>query len=161
MKDYILELISNFIDDYNDCSPAKKRVIQILAILIPCILLIGLVRSCSSGHSVPKSVQKKIGLFDLSRNDEQGDRWELDLVKGQPVSELNIDAGFGPPLVVRTNAELKEQTGEILFGIVVKGRGGEKYVGGVRRNGQWQQPPGFKIVNSAGKVLDSGTFKYG
>ncbi|MCE5341352.1 MAG: hypothetical protein LLF92_09555 [Planctomycetaceae bacterium] len=161
MKDYILELISDFIDDYNDCSPAKKRAIRIIAILIPCFLLIGLIRSCSSGHSMPKSEQQKIGLLDLARKDAQGDKWELDLVKGQPISGLNVDAGFGPLLVVRTNAELKEANGEILIGVVVTGRGGEKYVGGVRRNGQWQKPPDFKIVDSAGKVLDSGSFKYG
>jgi hypothetical protein len=160
MKDYILELISNFLEDYQDYSPAKKRLIKILAIVIPCILLSGLFRSCSSNPSMPKSIQQKIGLFDLSKNDKQGDKWELDLIKGQPVSELNVDAGFGPPLFVKTNAVLKE-SGEISFGIVVKGRGGERYVAGIRKNGQWQPPPGFKIVNSAGKVIEKGTFKYG
>ncbi|MEN6383679.1 MAG: hypothetical protein ABFD79_00615 [Phycisphaerales bacterium] len=160
MKEYILEIFSNFIDEYEDYSPNKKRVIKIATILIPCILFSGIIRSCRSEHSVPKSIQRKIGLLDLSQKDKQKDKWELDLIKGQPVSELNIPAGFGPPLLIRTEAIFKKKR-EISFGILVKGRGGEKYVGGIRKNGVWQPPPGFKIVDSKGKVLESSAFKYG
>ena len=84
----------------------------------------------------------------------------LDMVKGQTLSSLkDSSTKTGPPLLVKTDVQISGR--EVSIGLVVEGQAGEKYVGGVQKNGQLQLPPAFNIVNEAGKTLTSGRFKYG
>ena len=61
--------------------------------------------------------------------------------------------------LVKTDVQISGS--DVSISLIVKGQAGEKYAGGVQKNGQWQQPPAFNIVDEAGKVLTSGRFKYG
>jgi hypothetical protein len=138
--------------------PSQKKKIIVIASAIFAIVLIGaLVHGIFSS---PASSRQQLGLSSLSTTDENGDKWVLDLAKGQSLSSLKDSSGkSGPPLSVRTDVQIKGR--DVSIGLVVEGQAGEKYVGGVQKNGRWQPPPAFNIVNEAGKTLTSGRFKYG
>ncbi|MFB0554293.1 MAG: hypothetical protein ACETWQ_13380 [Phycisphaerae bacterium] len=157
MKEIISAIISKFSDDYRDSSQ-KTKIVLIASVAAALVLVIGVsFRGCSVSST---SYQRQLGLSSLSVTDENGDRWVLDLAKGQALSGLKSSgAKPGPPLVVKTDV----QTGafEVSIGLVVEGQAGEKYVGGVKKNEQQQHPPRFKIIDKAGKVLATGLFKYG
>jgi hypothetical protein len=140
----------------NDSSE-KKKIIVIASAVFAIVLIGALVHGIFSS---PASSRQQLGLSSLSTTDENGDKWVLDLAKGQSTSSLKDNtAKTGPPLLVKTDVQIKGR--EVSIGLVVEGQAGEKYVGGVQKNGQWQQPPAFNIVNEAGKTLTSGRFKYG
>jgi len=157
MKEFISAIISKFSDDYRESSQ-KTKIVLIASVAAALVLVIGVsLRSCRVSST---SYQRQLGLSSLSLTDENGDKWVLDLAKGQALSGLKSSgAKPGPPLVVKTDV----QTGglEVSIGLVVEGQAGEKYVGGVKKNERWQPPPRFKIVDKAGKVLTTGLFKYG
>ncbi|MHC4439654.1 MAG: hypothetical protein ACYS3S_20035 [Planctomycetota bacterium] len=138
--------------------PSQKKKIIVIASVVFAIILIG-----ALVHGIflsPASSRQQLGLSSLSETDENGDKWVLDLAKGQSISSLKDSAAkTGPPLLVKTNVQIKGR--DVSIGLVVEGQAGEKYVGGVQKNGQWQPPPAFAIVNEAGKTLASGRFKYG
>jgi hypothetical protein len=135
----------------------KKKIIVIASVAVIAIVVIG--QLWRSIFSVPASRQQ-LGLTPLTTTDENGDKWVLDLAKGQSLSSLkDSSAKTGPPLLVRTDVQITGR--EVSIGLVVEGQAGEKYAGGVQKNGQWQPAPAFNIVNEAGKVLTSGRFKYG
>jgi hypothetical protein len=134
----------------------KKKVLIALAVLI-CVVAMGTL--FRSFFSSPPS-RDKLGLSALSMTDENGDQWVLDLAKGQTLSSLEgRDKKPGSPLLIKTDIQVKKR--EVSIGLVVEGRAGEKYVGGAKKNGRWQPPPSFKIVDKAGKTLTTGAFKYG
>jgi hypothetical protein len=157
MKEIISAIISKFSDDYRESSQ-KTKIVLIGSVAAALALVIGVsLRSCRVSST---SYQRQLGLSSLSVTDENGDKWVLELAKGQALSGLKSSgAKPGPPLVVKTDV----QTGglEVSIGLVVEGQAGEKYVGGVKKNERWQPPPRFKIVDKAGKVLTTGLFKYG
>ncbi|MHC4566828.1 MAG: hypothetical protein ACYTE3_13870 [Planctomycetota bacterium] len=106
------------------------------------------------------SSRDKLGLSALSMTDENGDKWVLDLAKGQSLSTIKgSDRKPGPPLLVKTDVRISRQN--VSIGLVVEGQAGEKYAGGAKKNRRWRPPPRFEIVNEAGKTLTNGAFKYG
>jgi hypothetical protein len=134
----------------------KKKIIIAFAIFISIVSVGMLLRGFFS--SAPS--REKLGLSAQSFTDKNGDKWVLDLAKGQSASSVkDSDAKPGPPLIVKTDVQISGR--EVSIGLVVEGRAGEKYVGGVKKNGRWQPPPSFQIVDSTGKTLTSGAFKYG
>jgi len=138
--------------------PSVKKKIIVIASAVFAIILIGVL--VHGIFSSPASSRQQLGLSSLSITDENSDKWVLDLVKGQSISSLkDSTAKTGPPLLVKTDVQIKGH--DVSIGLVVEGQAGEKYVGGVQKNGQWQPPPEFNIVNEAGKVLTSDRFKYG
>ena len=159
MKEIISAIISKFSDDYRDSSP-KTKIVLIASVAAALVLVIGVsFRGCRVS-SFSTSYQRQLGLSSLSVTDENGDKWVLELAKGQAQSGLKSSgAKPGPPLVVKT--DVQTQGREVSIGLVVEGQAGEKYVGGVEKNDQLQPPPRFKIVDKAGKVLTTGAFEYG
>ena len=157
MKEFISAIISKFSDDYREPSQ-KTRIVLIASVVAALVLVIGVsLRSCRVSST---SYQQQLGLSSLLVTDENGDKWVLELAKGQALSGLKSSgAKPGPPLVVKTDVQTKGL--EVSIGLVVEGQAGEKYVGGVQKNERWQPPPRFKIVDKAGKVLTTGAFKYG
>ena len=136
----------------------KKKIIVIASATIVAVVVIGAL--LSGTLSSPASSRQKMGLSSLSTTDENGDKWVLDLAKGQSLSSLkDSSAKTGPPLLAKTDVQISGR--DVSIGLIVEGQAGEKYAGGVQKNGQWQQAPTFNIVNEAGKVLTSGRFKYG
>jgi len=110
--------------------------------------------------SESSSSRRQPGLSSLSTTDENGDKWVLDLARGQSISGLkNSVAKPGQPLLVKTDVQIKRRI--VSIRLVVEGQAGEKYVGGFRKNNQRQPSPVFTIVDEAGTVLASGRFRYG
>lgn len=140
----------------NNPSGQKKKIViasTVVGIVVIGALLHGI-------FSSPASSRQQLGFSSLSTTDENGDKWILELAKGQSLSNLKDSSSkSGPPLLVRTDVQIKGR--DVSIGLVVEGQAGEKYVGGVQKNGQWMPPPTFNIVNEAGKILASGRFKYG
>lgn len=134
----------------------KKKVLIALAVLI-CVVAMGTL--FRSFFSSPPS-RDKLGLSALSMTDENGDQWVLDLAKGQTAANIEgSDKKRGSPLLVKTDVKIDKR--DVSIGLVVEGQAGEKYVGGAKKNGRWQPAPSFKIVDTAGKTLKTGAFKYG
>ncbi len=141
----------------NNSSEKKKTVIIVSAAVVALVIIGALLRGI---FSPPASSRQQLGLSSLSTIDENSDKWVLDLVKGQSLSGLkDSSAKSGPPLLVKTDVQISGR--DVSIGLIVEGQAGEKYAGGVQKNGQWQPAPAFNIVNEAGKVLATGRFKYG
>ncbi len=157
MKEIISAIISKFSDDYRESSP-KTKIVLIASVAAALVLVIGVsIRSCRLSST---SYQRQLGLSSLLVTDKNGDKWVLDLAKGQALSGLKGSGSKpGPPLVVKTDVQTEGR--EVSIGLIVEGQAGEKYVGGVKKNEQLQPPPRFKIVDKAGKVLNTGAFEYG
>ncbi|MHC4740202.1 MAG: hypothetical protein ACYS9Y_14935 [Planctomycetota bacterium] len=140
----------------NWCSSrrAKKALIAVLATVL--VLVVWALFSSSS----PAPLREELGLSPLSATDENGDKWVLDLVRGQPLSRFKDNSiKFGQPLLVKTDTQIKGSS--VSINLVVEGQAGELYVGGVKKNGQWQPSPIFKILDASGKILAVGKFEYG
>jgi hypothetical protein len=141
----------------NNPSEKKKSIVIISAALVAVVVIGVLLHGIFSS---PASSRQQLGLSSLSTTDENGDKWILDLVKGQSLSSLkDSSTKTGPPLLVKTDVKINNR--DVSIGLIVEGQAGEKYVGGVQKNGQLQPAPAFNIVSEAGKVLTSGRFKYG
>lgn len=141
----------------NNPTDKKRNIVTISAVIIG-IVVIGILLKAK--FSSPASSRQELGLSSLSTTDENGNKWVLELAKGQSPSALkNSSKKSGPPLLVKTDVQIKGR--DVSIGLVVEGQAGEKYVGGVQKNGRWQPPPEFNIINEAGKTLTSGRFKYG
>ena len=161
MEKNIFDIISKFREYLHAFTPnwcssrkAKNALIAILA----AALILGVWALFPS--SSPAPIQKELGLSPLSATDENGDKWLLDLVRGQPLSRFkNSSIKFGQPLLVKTDTQIKGSN--VSINLVVEGQAGELYVGGVKKNGQWQPSPIFKIVDASGKILAVGRFEYG
>ena len=135
----------------------RKKIIIIASVAVVSVVVIGaLLRGVFSSSKTPR---QQMGLSALSMTDASGDKWVLDLDKGQSAYSLKDGAKPGPPLLVKTDVQISGR--DVSIGLIVEGQAGEKYASGVQKNKQWQPPPGFKIVDEAGKTLTSGRFKYG
>jgi hypothetical protein len=144
-----------FSKNYYNFFSQKTKVFFAASIITVLAVMMGLIiRSCST------SSRPRAGLPPLSITDENGDKWVLDPVKGQLLSRFKgSSAKPGPPLLIRTDVQTKGR--EVFIDLIVEGQAGERYVGGVMKNEQWQPPPKLKILNQAGAVLATGEFKYG
>jgi hypothetical protein len=141
----------------NSPSEKKKTITIIFSSAIAVIVIGALLYGIFSS---PASSRRQLGLSPLSITDENGDKWVLELAKGQSPSSLKDSSGkSGPPLLIKTDVQISGR--DVSIGLIVEGQAGEKYAGGVQKNGQWQPAPAFNIVDEAGKVLASGKFKYG
>jgi len=135
----------------------KTKIVFIVSVAASLVVIGALFRSVLS-TSTP--TRQQVGLYALSVTDENGDKWVLDLAKGQSVSSLNNSSiKPGQPLLIRTDIQTTGR--DVSLGLIVEGQAGEKYAGGAQKNGRWQPPPRFKIMDEAGNTLTTGTFKYG
>ena len=135
----------------------KKRNVLITSVAAVLVVIIGwlLLRGSFSEPS-----REELGLGSQSATDQNGDKWALELIKGQPVSSFaDSSAKPGPPLLVKTDVQISGR--DVSIGLIVQGQAGELYVPGVQKNGQWLPEPGLKIVDEADKILATGKFKYG
>jgi len=139
----------------DNSTPKSKTIPLVLAIMVSAVAVGTLFRS-----SIFSSTPSRAGLSSLSTTDENGDKWVLDLAKGQSLSAIKASGKKpGPALVIGT--DVKISGGIASIGLVIEGQAGEKYAGGAKKNRRWLPPPRFKIVDEAGKTLANGAFKYG
>jgi len=104
--------------------------------------------------------------IELTETDAAGDRWAFKMAKAGagPLSDFEIRPGqttsfqIGPPF--QTRSFMENRKGIVFVGYDLKGRGGERYVPGVTRNGKEVPEPQFKIIDSSGKVAKSGQFEF-
>lgn len=135
----------------------RKRFLIGIALSIACvtiaiILLRGTFLSFSSSGSSRD--------FEIVQKDQNGVQWSLRLAKGQSLSRLKkMGRKFGTPLLVKV--DVTRQGRNVSFGLILEGNAGEKYIAGIRKNGQILPPPRYRIVNESGNVLKAGTFEYG
>ena len=134
----------------------KKRIVLLASAAVALVVVAGvLLRGSFSSPS-----RQEFGLGSQSLTDQNGDKWVLELIKGQPVSSFaDSSAKPGPPLLIKTDVQISDR--DVSIGLIVEGQAGEKYVPGVQKNGQWQPEPGLKIIDEAGKTLATDKFKYG
>lgn len=157
MKELISNLISKFYDDYYDSSPTMKIVLMASVAAAFVMLIVISFRACTSS---PTQSQQRLRISALTETDENGDKWTLEPLSGQLSSAFkNSDKKPGPPLLVKADIRIKRRQASI--GLIVEGQAGEKYVGGAKKNGNWQPAPKLKILDETGKQLDADQFKYG
>ena len=133
----------------------KKKNVLIASVVAVLVVIMGVL--LLRGSSNPS--REELGLGLQSATDQKGDKWTLELIKGQPVSSFADSKKPGPPLLVKTDVQISGR--DVSIGLIVQGQAGELYVPGVQKNGQWQPEPGLKVIDEAGKILATGKFKYG
>jgi hypothetical protein len=148
--------MSSFIKDMS----SRKAKIFLFFVAAGIIVIIGGMLLLFRGQSTTPPTLRE-NLSALSSTDENGNKWSLDLVKGQQFSPASKnDRKPGPPLLVSTNT-IKIDRNRISIGIEVKGQAGEKYVGGAVKNGKLEPEPQFIIVDEKARIIDKGKFEYG
>ena len=159
MLDRLTEIIDYFWEEYQDSTPKMKAAVIISPVLFIFVVFFLALRGCGSGPKYVDRLRGKIGFSTLVKTDENGSKWEIDLIKEQSLSDILPDVKAGEPLRVRTDIEKK---GDILsIGLNVTGKAQEKYVGGSRKNGKWQEPPELRIYDGNKELIHVDKFEYG
>lgn len=154
MKEITSAIISSI---FKDLSSRRGKIVLICIVAATLIVILS---ELFINPDQPSSLQKSV-LSALSETDENGNKWTLDLIRGQPLSRINKSSKKpGPPLLVRTNAR-KISNSQFSIGITVEGQAGEKYISGALKNGKREPEPQFIIVNEKAKILAKGKFEYG
>ena len=155
MEEITSAILSSII---KDLSSRKGKVVLIGLIIALLIIIVDLFWLRSKPSS---SVIEQAALSPLSLAKENGNKWTLELVRGQPISRISKSSKKpGPPLLVRTNVR-KINNNQFSIGITVEGQAGEKYIGGALKNGKREPEPEFIIVDERGRILARGKFEYG
>jgi len=142
-------------ETYDD-GVARKRIIIVGAVTLTIVAMV-----CAKLFwPSPSGGAEGVKLVAPTTQDANGDTWSLQLLKGQ-AAETIARAGVepGPPLLIIPEAEAYGRT--VVVSVTVKGQAGEKYVPGVKKNGQWLPAPAFRLISDKGKVIGAGRFKYG
>jgi hypothetical protein len=155
MKQITSAIISSF---FKDMFSRKGKILLTCITAAALVLIVGIFCFISRPSS---SIQQKVSLSALTATDEIGNKWTLELVRGQPLSRISqSNKKPGPPLLVRTNTR-KISNRQLSIGITVEGQAGEKYIGGAIKNGKQEPEPQFIIVDEKSRILIKGKFKYG
>jgi len=147
-----------------DLFRTPKGILILLGALVGVILLVVGLWGTPSGSLPPSSttvLQHKTE-SSLSKKDERGDEWSVELSTIQ--SEARLSGAHkepGPPFLVCADVRQTSQWKDYSIGVSLLGQGGEAYSPCIFRNGKLAQEPRYTIVAKRGKVLGSGTFKYG
>jgi hypothetical protein len=104
--------------------------------------------------------------IELTETDAASDRWTFKMSKGGagPLGDFEIKPEqttsfrIGPPF--RTRSFMDSRQGSVIVGYDLEGQAGELYVPGATKNGQEVPKSQFKIIDSYGKVADSGQFEF-
>jgi len=156
MRQIISAIMSSFIQDLS----SRRAKVFFVCIASGAIIIIGGMLLLFRGRSSPHP-RLRDTLSALSVTDENGNKWNLDLVKGQQFSSVSSnDKKPGQPLLLSTNT-MKINDRQISIGIEVKGQAGEKYIGGAVKNGKLEPEPQFVIVDERARILGGGKFEYG
>jgi hypothetical protein len=107
--------------------------------------------------------------LELTEKDSEGNRWTFRNTRGSTKTEklgaFEVRPGettsfrIGPPFQVK--ASIDNRGGRAWVDFELEGRAGELYKPGGEKNKTPVPEPGFKIIDGAGRVVDSGRFKYG
>ncbi len=159
MNQRLAEIIDHFLEEYQESSPRMKVLGVLAPVVLVFVVFFFVIRGCRSGPSYTDILQRELGFIKLTKTDEAGDNWEIDLLRDQRLSDIRKDMQHGEPLIATLDVQPKDDS--LSIGLNVTGQAQEKYVGGARKNGVWQDPPAVNIYNSGGKMIHSGKFEYG
>jgi len=106
--------------------------------------------------------------MELTETDAARDRWVFKMSKrgAGSLGDFEIKPGqttsfrIGPPFQTRSSF-INGSRGNVIVGFDLKGQAGELYVPGATKNGKTVPKAQFKIIDSYGKVTDSGQFEFG
>jgi len=107
--------------------------------------------------------------LDLTEKDAAGSRWTFDMRERAGAGQLGsfeVRPGattsfkIGPPFQIRTAMKRFGNAPDVTVDFDYEGQGGERYSSAPKKDGKEPPEPGFKIVNSAGQVVQSGQFAY-
>jgi hypothetical protein len=155
MKEITSAIISSILKDLS----SRRGKVVVLGLTIATLIIIMDVFWLRGKTST--SLVEQAALSPLSLTNEIGDKWTLELVRGQPLSRISkSDRKPGPPLLVKTNVR-KINNSQFSIGITVEGQAGEKYIGGALKNGKREPEPQFVIVDEKARILAKGKFEYG
>ncbi len=98
----------------------------------------------------------------IHQTDASGADWTITPMAGRPSPAANRNRGTQtkPSLIVKTEV-FDRGNRELLIGLVLEGRDGQRYQPVVSRNGVRRPVPTLRIVDEAGKVILDGSFQYG
>jgi hypothetical protein len=103
---------------------SRRAKVFLFCIATGIIIIVGGMLLLFRGQPSPPPKLRET-LTALSVTDENGNKWTLDLVKGQQFSGMSSnDMKPGPPLLVSTNT-MKIKDRQVSIGIEVKGQTGE------------------------------------
>ena len=143
---------------FKDLSSRRGKIVLIGLTMAALVVMVGIFWLRGKPSS---SVIRQVTLSSLSLTEENGDKWTLELVRGQPISRINKDIKKpGAPLLVRTNVR-KISNSQFSIGITVEGQAEEKNIGGAVKNGKREPEPQFVIVDEKARILGGGKFEYG
>ncbi len=107
--------------------------------------------------------------LELTKKDAGGSRWTFDMRERAGAGRLGsfeVRPGettsfkIGPPFQIRTTMKRYGDSPDVMVDLDYEGQGGERYSSAPKKDGKDAPEPGFKIVNSAGQVVQSGQFAY-
>jgi len=154
MKEITSAIISSILKDMS----SRRGKVVLFCIAAASLIVILSVLFVNPDQSL--SLQNS-NLSALSETEQNGNKWTLELVRGQPLSRISkSNRKPGPPLLVRTNVR-KINNSQFSIGITVEGQAGEKYIGGALKNGKREPEPQFIIVDEKARILAKGKFEYG
>jgi hypothetical protein len=111
-------------------------------------------------------VGQYLALLGSLTSNTGGDKWEISFYGAQnPSSKITVakeqttTLKFGPPLNIKTEAELSSR--RVSIGLSITGQSGERYHPRVIKNGKALEAPTLQIIDETGNVLASGKFEYG
>ena len=109
--------------------------------------------------TVSPSRSARYGLA-VHKTDDRGVDWALTPMAGRSSAAGRSDAATKPEIVVKT--DIFQRGGrEVLIGLILEGRDGQRYQPVVARNGARLPAPTLRIVDEGGKVILNDSFRYG
>jgi hypothetical protein len=132
-------------------------------IIVGGIIVLGLVLAfpltwifTESGAPRPSAISPSA----VRQTDGRGTEWAITPVGGRPVV-ADANATEAKPVVVVKTDVARAGERQMLIGLVLEGRDGQRYRPTVTKGGVPLPAPKLRIVNEAGEVLLDDSFKYG
>jgi hypothetical protein len=114
----------------------------------------------SSGLTPPASVRTMNSRSSIRQTDDRGTEWVLTQTSGRPTAQDANGVQAKPTVIVKTDV-FRARPREMLIGLVLAGREGQRYNPVVLKGGTSRATPRLRIVDEAGKVLLDDSFRYG
>lgn len=96
----------------------------------------------------------------IHQTDARGVDWAINPAGGRPTVEDSNGVPAKPVIVVKTEV-IRAGDRDILIGLILTDRDGQRYQPAVAKGGARQPAPKLRIVNEAGKVVLDDSFRYG
>ncbi|HSW02133.1 MAG TPA: hypothetical protein VLI39_18360 [Sedimentisphaerales bacterium] len=111
----------------------------------------------SSGRSPVRGANYQ---SSIRQTDDGGTEWALTQTHGLP-SPKDANGVQGKPVIVVKTDVFRAREREMLIGLVLAGREGQRYSPVVVKAGTRLSAPRLRIVDEAGKVVLDDSFRYG